>query len=272
MVRRIHVREVWAHNLDFEFQLIRSIVQEYPYVALDTELPGVGLCPVDMELYDYNYQKMKANVDNMKLIQMGLTFSDAAGNLPTFGTFLSWVWQFNFCEFDPEEDLYVPESIQLLCKTGMDFQRNRLFGIDSRHFCQLLWSTNMLFNPRTRWITFHGAYDFGYLLKLLLAENLPTSQAQFFHHLHTIFPNLYDVKYLINFCPNLHSNLGLSKLANTLKVERLVGEAHQAGSDSLLTSCTYHKIKEDYFSAFPHHFGAGVVYGLGPAPLGQTHF
>ena len=40
------------------------------------------------------------------------------------------------------------------------------------------------------------------------------------------FPVVYDIKYLMKFCANLHG--GLNKLAETLEVER-VGPQHQAG-------------------------------------------
>ena len=43
----------------------------------------------------------RCNVDMLKLIQLGLTFTDAEGQLPRYGGELC-VWQFNFrCEPDP---------------------------------------------------------------------------------------------------------------------------------------------------------------------------
>lgn len=36
----LRVREVWSENLDAEFELIRNVVEEFPYIAMDTEFPG----------------------------------------------------------------------------------------------------------------------------------------------------------------------------------------------------------------------------------------
>ncbi len=38
----LRVREVFADNLDEEFKLIRDAVEDYPFVAMDTEFPGMA--------------------------------------------------------------------------------------------------------------------------------------------------------------------------------------------------------------------------------------
>ncbi|XP_010541577.1 PREDICTED: probable CCR4-associated factor 1 homolog 10 isoform X2 [Tarenaya hassleriana] len=228
---------------------------------MDTEFPGVVLRPLGpfKNISEYNYKTLKENVDMLKLIQLGLTFSDEDGNLPTCGTDKFCIWQFNFREFNPSEDIYVNESIDLLHQCGIDFKKNNEKGIDVKRFGELLMSSGVVLNDAMRWVTFHSGYDFGYLLKLLTCKALPVNQIEFFTLLNIYFPVIYDIKHMMKFCNNLHG--GLSKLAELLEVER-VGVSHQAGSDSLLTWCTFRKLKESFFKGSMKKY-AGVLYGLG---------
>eukprot|EP00250_Pteridium_aquilinum_P015219 c22454_g3_i1 orf=84-911(-) len=256
------IREVWADNLEEEFELIREIVDEYPYLAMDTEFPGIVVRPVGVfkNSADYHYQTLRANVNMLKLIQLGLTFSDESGNLPRCGSGNEHcVWQFNFREFSLREDVYAQDSIDLLKQSGIDFRKNEERGIDSTRFAELLMSSGVVMNESMHWITFHSGYDFGYILKVLTCQNLPVTETDFFILLRVYFPTIYDIKYLMKFCNNLHG--GLNRLAETLEVERF-GSCHQAGSDSLLTSCAFRKLKEDFFNGATEKY-AGVLYGLG---------
>lgn len=120
-------------------------------------------------------------------------------------------------------------------------------------------SSGIVLNDNIHWVTFHSGYDFGYLLKLLTCQDLPDTQVGFFNLINMYFPTVYDIKHLMKFCNSLHG--GLNKLAELLEVER-VGICHQAGSDSLLTSCTFRKLKDNFFSGSLEKY-AGVLYGLG---------
>ncbi|KAK4753884.1 hypothetical protein SAY87_001988 [Trapa incisa] len=257
----IHIREVWDDNLEDEFVLIREIVDDYPYIAMDTEFPGVVLRPVGnfKSVTEHNYQALKANVDLLKLIQLGLTFADENGNLPTCGTDKYCIWQFNFREFNPDEDVYAHDSIELLSRSGIDFKKNIEKGVTATRFSELLISSGVVLNDRIHWVTFHSGYDFGYLLKVLTCQDLPITQSAFFDLIKIFFPVLYDIKHLMKFSNSLHG--GLNKVAELLEVER-VGICHQAGSDSLLTCSTFMKLKESYFGGLPEKH-AGVLYGLG---------
>ena len=57
----LRVREVWRDNLDDEMDIIRGIVDEYPFVAMDTEFPGVVARPVGQfkNSGEYHYQTLR---------------------------------------------------------------------------------------------------------------------------------------------------------------------------------------------------------------------
>ena len=77
----------------------------------------------------YQYTTIRTNVDMLKMIQLGLTFCNAQGELPKHNGELC-VWQFNFREFDLDTDLYAPESIKLLIDSGINFRANVERGVD----------------------------------------------------------------------------------------------------------------------------------------------
>ncbi|XP_017410599.1 probable CCR4-associated factor 1 homolog 11 [Vigna angularis] len=250
----IVTRSVWASNLETEFELIRSVISSYPLISMDTEFPGVIFhSNSDMREPQYNYAVMKANVECLHLIQLGLTLSDCDGNLPSFQSSDRFIWEFNFREFNVACDPHATESIALLQRQGIDLEKNWKFGVDIERFVELLMFSGMVCNNNVQWITFHGAYDFGYLVKALTSRFFPTQpllpvDLSYFMYLVKFFfgGTIYDVKHLIKFCPDLHG--GLDRVSDSLCLDRAVGKSHQAGSDSLLTLHAFNKIKNVYFS------------------------
>jgi len=258
-------REVWSDNLDDEVALIRNLVQTFPYIAMDTEFPGVVARPVGAfkQQSEFHYQTLKCNVDMLKLIQLGLTLTDANGNLPIVDG-RCCLWQFNFREFNLKDDMYARDSIELLKQSGIDFLVLNERGIDIDRFGELFMVSGVVLSRDVKWLTFHSGYDFGYLVKLLTCVPLPENEADFFKILETYFPCFYDMKFLMKFTENLHG--GLSKLAEHLDVER-IGPQHQAGSDSLLTACSFFKMRERYFDNIKLDKYACILYGLGQDSL-----
>jgi len=97
----VMTRSVWSYNLKSEFEFIRFVIALYSFIFMDMEFLGVVFQshPTFWQPQN-NYALMKANLDCMHLIQVGLTISDDLDNLPTFGTSNYFICEFNFCEFD----------------------------------------------------------------------------------------------------------------------------------------------------------------------------
>jgi len=260
------IREVWAHNMDEEFKTICHVVRDYPYVAMDTEFPGVVARPIGefKSSADYQYQLLRCNVDLLKIIQLGVTFLDDKGHLPETGI---TTWQFNF-KFNLTEDMYAEDSVDLLQNSGIQFEKHEQEGIDPMLFAETMLMSGLVLIPNVKWLSFHSGYDFGYLINLLTNQNLPKTEAEFFEQLKTYFPNVYDVKYLMKSCKNLKG--GLQEVANELEVTR-VGPQHQAGSDSLLTGQTFFRMKEMFFEDdIDDSKYLGHLYGLGTSHVVPT--
>ncbi|XVF76131.1 hypothetical protein PTKIN_Ptkin13bG0241300 [Pterospermum kingtungense] len=263
------IRSVWSDNLESEFKLIRSIIDGFPIISMDTEFPGIVVRPTSPGGGHYvrptvtaaHYKSLKANVDLLKLIQIGLTLSDVDGNLPDLGTENHFVWEFNFRDFDVANDVHAHDSVELLRRQGIDFEKNREFGIDSVRFAELMMSSGLVLNDNVTWVTFHCAYDFGYLVKCLTGQLLPDQLTEFLNLVCLFFGDrVFDVKHLMRFCAGLYG--GLDRASKALGVKRAIGKSHQAGSDSLLTLDAWLEVKKRYFQEGDVDKYANVLYGL----------
>ncbi|KAJ3507045.1 hypothetical protein NLJ89_g6524 [Agrocybe chaxingu] len=251
------IREVWATNLEAEMRAIRDLIDDYPYIAM-AQFPGVVARPIGAfkTSSDYHYQTMRCNVDLLKIIQVGITLANEEGDFPQD----CCTWQFNF-KFSLVEDMFTPDSVEQLQKAGIDFQRHEEYGILPNDFAELMITSGLVLSRDTKWISFHSGYDFGYFVKLLTAESLPTTEDAFFELLKIWFPTVYDIKYLTKASKLLKG--GLQDVADDLGVMR-ISTSQQAGSDSLLTASTFFKMRELYFD---DHIDdaeySGKLYGLG---------
>ncbi|TXG58019.1 hypothetical protein EZV62_015848 [Acer yangbiense] len=234
----VKIRQVWGVNLDHELFLFDQTLRHHNLLSVDTEFPGfLRNTPRDAP-ETLRYSDLKFNIDNTELIQLGITLSDDYGNI-------SSTWEFNFCDFDIDNEACNETSIDFLKKSGLDFERIRKDGIFMsvfRHkFLEIL-----SVHANLKWVTFHGLYDLAYVLKLLSNNSLPLTVFDFVKEAAVYFTAVFDIKFIARFCKGLMGGeLGLNRLACILTVDRR-GEAHNAGSDSLLTACVFAKLKNVY--------------------------
>lgn len=58
------------------------------------------------------------------------------------------------------EDMYAPDSYELLRAAGIDFPRHQEFGIRPNDFAELMTTSGLVLSPDTKWITYHRSVSF----------------------------------------------------------------------------------------------------------------
>jgi len=162
-------------------------------------------------------------------------------------------------KFDLENDIFTQEAICLLESAGIDFKKLKQKGIDIETFAEHMLTSGIILNENVTWITFHGTYDFAYILRMLTNLRLPDDENEFLEELDTYFKNFYDIRTLVNELSFLKGSL--NKMANSLDVKR-VGAAHQAGSDSLVTSKLFFRIVQQFGDQIDLEREKNNVFGL----------
>ena len=246
--------EVYKDNFIQEMKNLAILINKYNYIGMDTEFPGT-VYSLSTLTDDFYYKSLKLNVDSLKLIQLGITLSNEKGEYPTPHR----TWQFNF-EFDYTKDKWSQSSMYLLMSSGIDFNKIKKDGINHKKFIEQMKISGLVLNPDIHWISFHGSYDFAYLLSNLIDNSLPENEKDFTQLLGLFFPIHYDIKILVKDKNNLKGSL--NKLANYLNIQR-EGKIHQAGSDSLVTIYSFWKlIKSGFVTKEELNEGKNILYGI----------
>ena len=249
--------EVYEDNFIEEMKNLSFLLEEYNYVGMDTEFPGTVYSVGNMT-EDFYYKTLKINVDKLKLIQLGITLKNEKGEYPK--NYPYHTWQFNL-EFDKNTEPSHPSSMNLLKQCGIDFDKLKKRGINHKVFAQYFTISNLVLNPDIKWVSFQGAYDFGYLLKLLIGTDLPEKEEEFIDYLNLFFINYYDIRILVKGNDNMQR--GLNRLAEQLEVSR-EGKIHQAGSDSVVTIDVFFKLKKSgYVNDSKLEELKNILYGIG---------
>lgn len=147
----------------------------------------------------------------------------------------------------------------MLESAGIDFKKFKQRGIEPELFAEYLYTSGLALNENLTWITFHGIYDFAYIIKLLTNMKLPESEESFLEDLNMYFKNFYDIRSMVSELSWLKGSL--NKLASYMEVKR-VGSTHQAGSDSLVTSKVFFRVLEQFGEQIDLEGERNNVHGL----------
>ncbi|XP_044346311.1 putative CCR4-associated factor 1 homolog 3 [Triticum aestivum] len=109
---------------------------------------------------DQRYALMKASVDGLKPLQVGIAVCDHQGQ--------QVAWEFNFRDFCRLADPHDDKALDYLAERGLDLDTLRNDGVDAYMLGALSW------------ITYAGAYHVAYLLKIVTGgAPLPHEVARF---------------------------------------------------------------------------------------------
>ncbi|PRT55250.1 Poly(A) ribonuclease pop2 [Wickerhamiella sorbophila] len=232
------VINVWSWNLGQQMAVLRQLVNQYRYISVDCKFPGLISRPVGTfhSTSEYHFQTLRTNVDMVDVIQIGLTLTDAVGNVApgSPGT-----WQFNF-KFNAQQDMCSAESLEVLGQSGFEFQKHEQEGIDVFAFAELLLDSGLVLNDQITWISFHAGYDLGYIVSAMLNKNIPVERSLYLSLVGLYFPNVFDVKTLIKKY-KLSDKNGLHDVIQEFGIYR--GSSYcLAGADSRLVALCYFEV------------------------------
>jgi CCR4-NOT transcription complex subunit 7/8 len=279
----LQVRPVTAANYETELDCIGFLLARYPYVAIDTEYPGTVHRPrppwmaAERDLSPpERYALVKANVDEIPVVQLGITLCDWFGNVPTFadgdGRQHEVAWEVTFSDFDVHRHRHAPESVAFLQSRGLDFDHARARGVSSAAFAAMLAA--VLSSPAWRleevtWAAFGGAHDFAYLVKMLAGGRpLPGTWHEFAALAGDLLGGrVFDAKYMAEHCERTDlSGGGLRGVAASLRVRQDLPErpAWLAGRKSYVASRVFTAMRRRVMYRDGGASREGLIDGLHP--------
>ncbi|XBI49031.1 hypothetical protein VPH35_112666 [Triticum aestivum] len=211
----VPVCSVWAWNFRDESDKLCHLAWKARYVAVDMHYPGL----VHHAGKDHNiltveerYAVVKANVDALKPLQVGIALRDQHGQ--HLGA-----WEFNLRGFCAQADPHDDSSLAYLAGRGLDVDRLSVRGLSAKMLREALLRSGLL-DPRCArsWITYAGAYHVAYLLKIVTGgAPLPQDMAGFVGAVrYYLGDQVYDVARMAADpdCPAMP--LGLERIATHL--------------------------------------------------------
>lgn len=193
------VKEVWAFNLETEFNALRSYINDKTYnvfISVHQEIPGIVARPLGQFKLasDYHFQCLRSNSDLLNLIQLSLCVVRVQNG--KVGPLV--IWQFNFA-YDIREEMFNEEHLTMLAQTAqINFNMHSSQGIAHFAFAELMMESGLLLDPLINWLSYHSGYDLGFFVSLLTNNTLPNDEKEFFWWCTKYFPNFYDLKHIGN--------------------------------------------------------------------------
>lgn len=193
------VKEVWAFNLESEFNNLRAYINDKTFtifISIHQEIPGIVARPLGQFKLasDYHFQCLRSNSDLLNLIQLSLCVVRMQNGKPSS----SVIWQFNF-SYDLTQEMFNEEHLAMLSQTAqINFNMHMSQGISHFSFAELMMESGLLLDPTVKWLSYHSGYDLGFFVSLLTNNTLPSDEKEFYWWCTKYFPNFFDLKHIGN--------------------------------------------------------------------------
>ncbi|XP_066373620.1 probable CCR4-associated factor 1 homolog 11 [Miscanthus floridulus] len=253
----IPVRSLWEDNLELELRFVYSFVHNARYAAVNIHYLGVihgGSQKHTSQTADERYSVIKANVDALKPIQVGLAIYNDFGHIVA--------WEFNLRGFHPATaDPHAANSVGYLDEArGLSFDEHQAHGITASRLATGLNGCGLFRRPQISWITYAGVYNIGYLMKILSMGNpLPDSLGGFLDMVRQFLgQDVYDVARIAVDCA---LPPGQEHVASSLCLVPAALSPRLAGAGSLLALQAFMRLKYEMLYGDVSRF-RGLIHGI----------
>ncbi|KAF0904929.1 hypothetical protein E2562_038711 [Oryza meyeriana var. granulata] len=246
----VEVRPVWANNLSFELGIMQQVAFDALYVAVNVHYPGVihraGQDQASITA-EQRYAAVKANVDELKPLQVGLAVYNARGQLVS--------WEINLSDFDAATDGHTARSLSYIAGRGLVVEDLRRHGVPAAALTHALAYCGLVARPGLTWITYSGAYHVAYLLKVITGgAPLPPNIFAFLATVrHLLAAHIFDVARMAT--DFYRGPVGLDDVASLLGIPPPLRSPLLAGAASVRAL--------DSFMVLRHLFGGDVSTYMG---------
>ncbi|KAM3353408.1 hypothetical protein ACQJBY_024521 [Aegilops geniculata] len=255
----VQVRPVWAGSFNEEWGYLLSFAACARYVAVDVHYPGlVHAAGQDLSslTVEHRYALMKANVDGLKPLQVGIAVCDHQGQ--------QVAWEFNLRDFCRLADPHDDKALDYLADRGLDLDTLRNHGVDAYMLGALLMGSGLICAGHGRplsWITYAGAYHVAYLLKIVTGgAPLPNDVAGFLGAMqYYLGQQVYDVATMAADCTGMP--VGLDSIAANLHIHPPWGSPRLAGAAGVRALLAFRILKDGQFGGNVERF-RGLLQGL----------
>ena len=184
------------------------------------------------------YALLKANVEGLKPLQVGIAVCDHQGQ--------QVAWEFNLRDFRPQADPHDENSLAYLAGRGLDVGALRDHGVSADMLSKKLFESGLVGARRGRsrsWITYAGAYHVAYLFKIVTGgAPLPRDVAGFNGAVRRYLGDqVYDVATMAAGCP--HMPLRLEHIADYLGFHPPLGSPRLAAAAGVRALQVFMRLK-----------------------------